>query len=744
MSVIDVGAHDHKQSTPPNTVHTTTGVNTTVAGSGFVACVIWGSGGGAAFTSFVDSKGNTWTQIGTEFSGFGSKARLYYCQNGVGSGVSVLHTCTLTLTANGDATIYFDEILNGTLTGLLDVFADWNDDAATPFISGSLTTTQAHDLILAYTATNTPSGTEVLTWGNSFTQVDADGNSANVTGGCAKRYVTATGTYNSTMTSSVATEAVTILIALKELGGAGAVLAATPTVGATATAALTTGNGFAANPTVAAAVTAALTTGVGLSSAAAASAAAAGLLTNFASVTLAGTLYTGAGGILDPNFWVGSVPIVGTVVWYDPTHITIQTNGEIVSDTNNCQAVVQFFDGTNWWVGLVVITPNMVTYANVAATVVAALSSGIKLNAAASALSIVTGALSTGISVAGAANVLAAANGALSTAIPLLAGAIAATSASGSFNQPPAAFAANASVNSTVTDVLTTLIQMASAAASVVTAVAALTTAIKLSGGAAVISTGGANLTTNNAIAAAASVSTSSSANLSTNIAFQAAATAIAVVAGNLLTQISMVANATVGASAAGSLFSLQPLAADVQVLAAATANLATGIQLRSPALATAIVAASLSTQVHLGANALDTSSSTGSLANLPRHRYGWGILTVLSQTVQGARSAFIEESACEVTSSFFDTTGSPYVPVGVRYRVDDELSGASIVPWTVLTPETSDLVNVTSSQNAMISLSRAHEAHQVLIEITDDFGSVSYARAEFDVYRVTGLGLSS
>jgi len=62
------------------------------------------------------------------------------------------------------------------------------------------------------------------------------------------------------------------------------------------------------------------------------------------------------------------------------------------------------------------------------------------------------------------------------------------------------------------------------------------------------------------------------------------------------------------------------------------------------------------------------------------------------------------------------------------------------VLPWTSITPAAVSEVIVTSAQNAMISLSRSFERHEMVFQITDGFGDVNYARVVFDVVRVTGL----
>lgn len=189
-------------------------------------------------------------------------------------------------------------------------------------------------------------------------------------------------------------------------GGSGAVLASTPAahtgaagalstkisavgqVGArtSAVAALTTAGRFAAVAQSRASAVSALTSGISLAGGASARTGLLAALTNFATVVLSGTLYTGIGGALDPNFWPdGVLPTVGTTLYYDPTFITIETSGEIVSTSNNCISAVGFYVGSTWYPGIIALTPQMVGYANAATSALAALTTGFALSAAVSA-----------------------------------------------------------------------------------------------------------------------------------------------------------------------------------------------------------------------------------------------------------------------------------------------------------------------------------------------------------------------
>lgn len=122
---------------------------------------------------------------------------------------------------------------------------------------------------------------------------------------------------------------------------------------------------------------------------------------------------------------------------------------------------------------------------------------------------------------------------------------------------------------------------------------------------------------------------------------------------------------------------------------------------------------------------------------------FGQAILTALSQTgLQGAQSAYLENSMCIITASYLDTTGAPFLPSAVRYRVTDLVSGSILIPWTPVTPALTNQITITSAQNALVSWSRPSETHEVLVEITDANGNRFDASVRFDLLRTTGAPL--
>jgi hypothetical protein len=201
----------------------TTAVNTQAAGSTIVLGLTWANT--AAFSSVVDSKGNTYTQIGSEIAYSGALARWYYCENAVG-GAS--HTATLNLSGAAGVTVLFLEITGGVLSGILDQ-AGSRTDAATPFtLAAGLTTAQANELLLAGfsgdSGSNPATHAESGLGGGSIQIEETDGTQF-WTSAFAARIVTATGSFNPSWTESGASASAVALVTFKELADSGVSLA---------------------------------------------------------------------------------------------------------------------------------------------------------------------------------------------------------------------------------------------------------------------------------------------------------------------------------------------------------------------------------------------------------------------------------------------------------------------------------------------------------------------------------------
>jgi hypothetical protein len=390
-------------------------------------------------------------------------------------------------------------------------------------------------------------------------------------------------------------------------------LAAAAIVNVTATGAISTGNPIAANASdvatstgvlnngavLQAAIadvvtsTAGLSTAIRLGAAASANASASAALVDWATVTLAGSLYTGIGGALDPNFWVDSVPTLGTTIYYDPTHITIFPNGEVASDTNSCFAVCQFFDGANWALGLIVITPFMVAYANNVAAAVGQLTTAIQLAAAAQALVTATAALGTGAGlfanatdvasgaanltnpkpIAAIANDVATAVGNLTAQILLASSALSQSTATAQLANPNALLAAATAVDS-MTALITTGIPLAGTAFGSASSSGAISTGVQLSGAAANVVSAAGQLSTQIRVAASASDTSGASGNLTVTIPLVAAAIDAASALATISTGINLSANAVSVSGALAELFGAIALFAAARSQATATATL--------------------------------------------------------------------------------------------------------------------------------------------------------------------------
>lgn len=212
-----VGVHAHIQGTTSTLTLTTPGVATQATGSTFLGSAI--AAGASNISSVQDNKTNAYSQIQTSFNtSFGSSMAWYRKENGLGGAG---HTFTSTLLSGQVQTVYFDEVLGAATSSVLDQSVVFVGDASSPFTTNTTgTTTQADEIAFAFYGTDTPSGTETITWGNGFTQIDADGNSSFVTGGIAFKVLSATGTVQGSITSSVATDTAGAVLTFKALASA--------------------------------------------------------------------------------------------------------------------------------------------------------------------------------------------------------------------------------------------------------------------------------------------------------------------------------------------------------------------------------------------------------------------------------------------------------------------------------------------------------------------------------------------
>lgn len=343
---------------------------------------------------------------------------------------------------------------------------------------------------------------------------------------------------------------------------------------------------------------------------------AAGKLINFASVTLTAPLYTGVGGLFDPNLiWPSSAPVVGSVVYYDPTFITVLPDGEINSTSNNCTAEIQFNDGTNVNVVVIYLTAGLVGYARDTTAASGTLVTAAVLAAAATSLTSAVGSLTTGIRLASAAADLTTATGALTTAIHLAASATDASSGAATLGGAPGALAGAASDTTSANAALTTQIALAGAAADVMSAAGALTTQILLAGAATTASLASGALTTQASIGGAATDTESAAAQLSTQIQMGAAAADAITAAGGITTQIPLAGQAADTTSAAGSITTLVLMVGGAVDTSSGRGLLGSMQLLLAAANDVTVAAGSLITQIALAASATSSTFASGDLA---------------------------------------------------------------------------------------------------------------------------------
>ncbi len=377
--------------------------------------------------------------------------------------------------------------------------------------------------------------------------------------------------------------------------------------------------GLSGAASVAAAATGALSTGIKLGGAANAATTAAAALTNWATVTLAGTLYTGVGGIFDPNLvWPYTTPGVGSVIYYDPTYVTIEPNGEIVSTVNNCTFVMQYYDGTNWNIVVVVVTPSMVGYADVGEFLTGALSTAIQMVSGAAALVSAVGALSTAIKLAGTASDVTSATAALSTQIKMAGNAIAVATASGNFQAGSAALAGSAQVSTNAAGAIGTAIQLLSSAVALASAAGTLATQILATASALATTQASGSLTTGIHLSGAATDATAASASLLTQIRISSAASDLTTSAAALTAQIEFLGTAAAQATASGQMTTLHPLQGAAADVSTATASLSTLVEMSGTAWVNVAASGGLATTIILAPEVVATTLATGRLYTVP------------------------------------------------------------------------------------------------------------------------------
>jgi trimeric autotransporter adhesin len=266
-----------------------------------------------------------------------------------------------------------------------------------------------------------------------------------------------------------------------------------------ATGALTTTPALGGAANTVAVVSGALTTGIVLAATATAAVNGTGGLTNWATVVLTLPLSTGLGSIVDAHLWPSAarLPQVGDTIYYDPAFVTVNPDSTVTSSSNNCAAVVQFFDGSTMQRGVIAFTPFMVGEADAALTAAGALTTQVLLACALVIAATASGSLGSSAGLSGTANVGTVVAGALLAALT-------ATGALGNVS----ILAGIASTGSTMLGALTTAIDLAGTANAIATATANLMTGATLAGDAVALVAATAPLRTSPKISAGSFFST--------------------------------------------------------------------------------------------------------------------------------------------------------------------------------------------------------------------------------------------
>ena len=209
----------HTVASASASVVTSAGINTAASGNGFVALFWWSSG--VAFTSLVDSRSQTWVQIGSETldATFGGRFRAYYVPNNAGG---TGQTVTLTVSATGTLTIYVFEVTTTNGAGILiDQNTAFNLQKASPFVSPSMTTTVANDFIVGIAADN-ESASATYTAGSGYTLINVEQNTSFWTGMCEWKIGASITSYTADYTNANVTTSDIGILSFSEAAAGGA------------------------------------------------------------------------------------------------------------------------------------------------------------------------------------------------------------------------------------------------------------------------------------------------------------------------------------------------------------------------------------------------------------------------------------------------------------------------------------------------------------------------------------------
>jgi len=219
---IAIGGHTATAGSATSSAITTTG------GSGTVFAISVGWYGTVSITGLTgklgaSSDGNTYTQVGSTVAGVDTsfKTATFECVGGAG-GAS--HTFIAAFSGSPTLVAVIPVEVTGTTTSSpRDQAPAILDDNTSPYTSNTTgTTSQADEIAITFfhTYTNT-AGPEVITRTDGYTALDTMSDPAVWTGGSAYKVLTATGTQQSSFTSSGAgtNDALSAIITYKAAAG---------------------------------------------------------------------------------------------------------------------------------------------------------------------------------------------------------------------------------------------------------------------------------------------------------------------------------------------------------------------------------------------------------------------------------------------------------------------------------------------------------------------------------------------
>lgn len=221
-----IGAHAFEAAASATTFVASSFTSTGGSGAVMVVDVSWY--GSASAPTVTDSKGNTYTQQQATVAyatDANFKAARFICERFTGGAG---HTITATFGSAVFGGISHVEVLGcitvGTITDQAPVGNSAAHNDTTPYLSTTTgTTAQADEVVVACAATYTNSGTESHTWNNGYTALDGLTDPSVWTGATSWKLLTATGTQQSSLTSSggATDDAVTFITTFKTASGGG-------------------------------------------------------------------------------------------------------------------------------------------------------------------------------------------------------------------------------------------------------------------------------------------------------------------------------------------------------------------------------------------------------------------------------------------------------------------------------------------------------------------------------------------